>query len=259
MPALLQPRAASMASSRVSPATKRRAIRRVVPLEVTHWAKRGLSASLRSVERSIGIQLCPSRTFRTSRALVLVLFQELFRVHCGHASGARGRDGLTVAMVLHVTGDEHAGNGGQTAMLGDQIAVRIHLQLAFEDGGIWVVSDGNEDTINGNLGSLLGLRITQTQRFNGATRGKDFFYHCRNDELYFLVGLRALNHDFRSAQFFATVDQVYPAGIARKEVGFLHGGIAAAYNSDGLVAKEVAIASCAGGNAVADQLALAFQ
>src|SRR5580658_2182936 len=119
-----------MASSRVSPATKRRAMPRVVPLEVTHLAKPGLSESLRSVARSMQYDYARGRACR----LVGVPIQELFRVQGGHAAGAGGRDGLSVAVVLHIARYKHTGNGGQAAMFRDEVAVGVHLQLAFEDG-----------------------------------------------------------------------------------------------------------------------------
>src|SRR6476646_340131 len=147
MPALLHARAAAMASSRVSPATKRRAMRRVVPLVVTHLAKRGLSESLRSVARSMEYDYARVNPQR----LVLVLFQELFRIESGHATGARGSDGLAVAMVLHVTSDENAGNGGQAAVFGEEIAVAVHRELALEDGGVRIVADGHEDSVDGKF------------------------------------------------------------------------------------------------------------
>src|SRR5207248_2028939 len=49
---------------------------------------------------------------------MFVLFEELFRVDCRHAAGTRGGDCLPIAVVLHVAGDKHAGNGSQAAMLG---------------------------------------------------------------------------------------------------------------------------------------------
>src|ERR1700683_5375645 len=104
-----------MASSSVSPATKRRAMRRVVPLEVTHLAKRGLSESLRSVARSMQYDYASVNPQR----LVPVLFQELFGIEGGHAAGAGGGDGLTVTMILHITSDEHAWDSGQGAVFGD--------------------------------------------------------------------------------------------------------------------------------------------
>src|SRR6266446_2471403 len=103
-----------MASSSVSPATNRRAMRRVVPLEVTQSAKPLLSASLSSVDRSMRNNY--GSVGRTK--LVFVLFEKLFGINGGHAAGARGRDRLAIAMGLDVAGNKHAGDGGEAALLG---------------------------------------------------------------------------------------------------------------------------------------------
>ena len=65
--------------------------------------------------------------------LMLVLFEELFRVHRGHAARPRRGDRLPVAVVLHVSRDEHARNFRQAAVRGQQVAVLVHVQLALED------------------------------------------------------------------------------------------------------------------------------
>src|SRR5689334_11273681 len=119
MPASLHRRAAAMASSRASPATKRRAMRRVVVLEVTQVPNFLFAESFRSTDRNMRVNYR-----RLSRmTLVFVLFQELFSVDRGHASRTSRGDRLAIAVVLHVTGDEHPGNGSQAAVLGDQVAV----------------------------------------------------------------------------------------------------------------------------------------
>src|SRR5438445_8821060 len=143
-----------MASSSVSPATNRRAMRRVVPLEVTQLAKPLLSASLSRVDRSMRDNY--GSVGRTK--LVFVLFQKLFGINGGHATGARGRDRLAIAMVLHVAGNEHARNRGEAAVFGKQVAIRIRLEFAFEDGGVGIVTDGHEYAIEWNFACLLGLQ-----------------------------------------------------------------------------------------------------
>src|SRR5580700_2798010 len=153
-----------MASSSVSPATKRRAIRRVVPLEVTHLAKPGLSESLRSVARSMPYDYAFVNPLRLAR----VLFQELFGIEGGHAAGARGGNGLAVAMVLHIASDEHTGDGGQGAVFGDEVAVGVHLQLALEDGGVGIVADGDEDAVHGDFADFFRLEIAQARAFHVA-------------------------------------------------------------------------------------------
>src|SRR5260370_22071632 len=91
----------------------------------------------------------PSRTsdYASGTALVFVLFQKLFGINGGHATGTRGRNRLAVAMVLHVAGNKHAKAGGEAAVLGKQIAIRIHLKLALVDGGVRILADGHEHPI----------------------------------------------------------------------------------------------------------------
>src|SRR5260370_15567952 len=79
MPALLHSRAAAMASSSVSPATKRRAMRRVVPLEVTHLAKPLLSESLSSVDRSMRELLWQCKQDETSLCVLPETFRHQWR------------------------------------------------------------------------------------------------------------------------------------------------------------------------------------
>src|ERR1700721_2343233 len=157
-----------MASSRVSPATKRRAIRGVVPLDVTHLARRGLSESLRSVARSMPYdyaRVIPQR-------LVRVSFQELFGIESGHATGASSGYGLAVAVVLHVAGNKDAWNGSQGAVFGDQGAVRVHVELTFEDRRVGIVADGDEDAIYCDFASFLRLRIAKARAFDMPLWGK---------------------------------------------------------------------------------------
>src|SRR5271155_355724 len=242
-----------MASSSVSPATKRRAIPRVVPLEVTQLAKRGLSASLRRVARSIEYDYARGKALR----LVDVLFQELFRVEGGHAAGARGGDGLAVAMVLDIASNKNTGNGGQGAVFGNEVAVAVHFQLAFEDGRVGVVADGDEYAVDGDFADLLGLKVAQAGAFDVAIGGKNLLDGERRDEFDFLVGPGAINHDFGGAEFVAAVDEVGLASVASQKVGFFHRGIAAANDGDGFLTEKIAVAGCAGGNAAADQFTLA--
>src|SRR5579859_495665 len=246
MPALLQTRAASTASSSVSPATKRRAIRRVVPLEVTHWAKRGLCESLRSVARSMNYDYARESAGVKPKRLVLVLFQELFGIEGGHASGARGGDGLAIAVVLHVPGDENAGNGSEAAVLGDQVAVCVHLELAFEDRGVGIMADGDKNTVHDDFARFLRLQIAQARALDVAFRSQNVLDHERSEEFHFLIGPGTIDHDFGGAEIIAPVDEIDLARVARQKICLFHSGIAAANDGDRLLPKEIAIAGRAG-------------
>src|SRR6266849_4134143 len=196
MPALLHSRAAATASSSFSPATNRRAIRRVVPLEVTQLAKLLLSESLRSVDRSM-------RNYYGSvgRAkLAFVLFQKLFGVQGGHATGACSGDGLAVAVVLHVTGNENTRNRREAAVPGEQVAVGIHFEFSLEDDGVRIVADCDEYTVKSNVVRFLGLLIAHTHSFHVALGSENLLHGERCDEFDFLVGLGAVDHDLGSAK-----------------------------------------------------------
>src|SRR5262245_1884718 len=135
MPSSLHRRAALMASSRVSPATKRLAIRRVAPLEMTQCLKPWLSESLRRIERSMQVDYARGRDSGPARLLVIVLFQKRFGIECGHAPGASRGDRLAVSMILNVAGDKDSRNLGKSSMGGNQIAIFVHVQLALEHRG----------------------------------------------------------------------------------------------------------------------------
>ena len=75
-------------------------------------------------------------------------------------------------------------------------------------------------------------------------------------ELDLGIGARAVQHDLRGAEFIAAMDQRHLCAEAREEVGFFHGGIAAADHHDLLAAVKEAVAGGAGTDAVADQLLL---
>src|SRR5579885_3381211 len=242
MPRLLHSRAAAMASSSVSPATKRRAMLRVEPLAVTKCANFWLCASLSSVDRSMKDDYAREG----KRELVSVLFQELLGVYGGHAAGAGGGDGLAIAVVLHISGDENARHPGQAAVPGDEVAVLVHIELAPKHGSVRDVTDSHEEAVDFDDASIAALRIADFHALHRALRGLDF-----------LIGSCAIKHDFRRAKFVAAVNQMHFAGVAREEIGFLHGGVAAANNRNGLAAEEEAVTGGARRNAVADKFALA--
>ena len=59
-------------------------------------------------------------------------FQVAFGVEGGHAARAGRRDGLAVGMVLHVAAGEDARHAGLRAVVRQDVAVRVELDLARE-------------------------------------------------------------------------------------------------------------------------------
>src|SRR5215471_6916917 len=193
------------------------------------------------------------------RASMLVFFQELFRVDRRHAARPCGRHCLPVAVVLHVTSDKHARNGSQAAVLGDQIAVRIHFQLSLEHGRIWIVTNGHKNAVESKLLLFFRFRVAHADALDQTLGGQNLLYDERSNKLDLLVLPGAVNHDLGGSKFLPAVNQIDLACVTRKKIGLFHRGIASAHDGNGFSTKEVTVARCARGNAVANQLALSFQ
>src|SRR6266852_2038670 len=246
-----------MASSSVSPATKRRAMRRVVGLEVTQRAKPGLSESFSRVARSMKLHYACEGDSLLGQHFFVVLFQELFSVQGGHAAGAGGGDRLAIAMVLHIAGDENAGDGRLAAIQGNKVAVGIHFELAAEDNSVGVVADSDKDTIKLNLGSDISHGIAQAHTADVSVGvRKNLVDHRGRHEFDFFIGPCAIEHDFGSAKLRAAMNEIDLAGVAGQEDGLFHRGISAAYHGYWFAAEKVSVACSARGNAVAHEVAL---
>ena len=73
-------------------------------------------------------------------------------------------------------------------------------------------------------------------------------------DLDFRIRLHAFRHDFGGAERIAAVDQMHFTGKMSQERGFLHGAVAAAYDNNGNIAVECAVAGRAGGHAFVQEL-----
>src|SRR5690348_4357279 len=162
-------RTAATASSSVSPATKRRTTRRLVGLCMTKRARRLLSERLRRMARSISRSsasisrmpdsvetMAPDWSSENSAGVSL---QEFFGIHGSHAAGPGGRDGLTVTMILDIAGGEDARNVGLAAVMGDEIAVGVHIELAAEDFRVRFVADADKKAIDRKSRRLIRLNV----------------------------------------------------------------------------------------------------
>ena len=59
-----------------------------------------------------------------------MLFQELFDLKSGHATGAGSGDGLAIAAVGDVSGGVHAGDAGVHEVLREKVAIFVGIELA---------------------------------------------------------------------------------------------------------------------------------
>ena len=73
-----------------------------------------------------------------------MFFQELFDFNRGHATGACGCDGLTVAAVLHIPGSKDARNFREHVVVSLEVAVGVGVELIGEHPGIRLMADPEE-------------------------------------------------------------------------------------------------------------------
>ena len=89
-------------------------------------------------------------------------FQEPLRFDGGHASRARGCDGLTINAILDVARVEHTGDIGARASVRNDVAVGIEIDLADERLGVGNVSDGHKEAGDILLPDAAGLPLDAT-------------------------------------------------------------------------------------------------
>mmetsp|Transcript_2966 Transcript_2966/g.7278 ORF Transcript_2966/g.7278 Transcript_2966/m.7278 type:complete len:327 (-) Transcript_2966:410-1390(-) len=166
--------------------------------------------------------------------------QKMLRLERCHAAGARRGDGLPPLLVLHIARRKHTWDVGlRGAWLGLDVPIFIQLNLALQEVGGWLVADGEEEAVDGQVGHLAAhhvLHLDAAQQL--ALVAICLNHHAVEQELNLGVLLGALLHDLGRAQPLAPVDDVDLGAILGEEVGLLHGAVAAADDRDGLVTEN---------------------
>ena len=135
-----------------------------------------------------------------------------------------------------------------------KITIGVHIELALEHLGVGVVSNAEEHGVGREIPNHTGLHVAELESCHLFLRDiEDVFDDRVHEEFNFRIFLRALEHDFGGAEFFAAMDQGYLASEAGQERGFFHGGVAAADDCYGFAGKEEAVAGGTGRDAVADE------
>src|ERR1700727_3450926 len=92
----------------------------------------------------------------------LVPGEDPLRFDRGHAARARGGDGLPVVVILYVARREDTRDIRLGSVMGEEEAVVVNIELAFEHFRIGVVADRHENTGSFQLVSFSGFNIAQT-------------------------------------------------------------------------------------------------
>ena len=95
--------------------------------------------------------------------LLLEFIQVFFRVKRGHATGPRRGHRLPIDRIGHVAGREYARDAGGRCITADSTVdldiTVVHFQLSLEDGGVRLVSDGNKDPMQIDVGRTLATGV----------------------------------------------------------------------------------------------------
>src|SRR5690606_6123816 len=92
------------------------------------------------------------------RVSSLLRTQPAFGVERSHTAGAGSRDRLPIRPICHVAGGKHAFDTGvRSPGLDLEVAVRMLLELTFEELRHRCVADGHEERRSGNLTLIVGF------------------------------------------------------------------------------------------------------
>src|ERR1700730_9204094 len=191
--------------------------------------------------------------------LHLVVLEKSFGVDCCHAAGSCGRDCLAIAVVLDVAGSENTLNAGLGTVVGDNVSLVVHLELALKDLRVWVMPDGHEYALGHDGHDRVRLYIADRDGFDRALlHVMNFLDHVRRHEHDFFVRARPIEHDLARATLAPPMYNRDAFREFRKESRFFHRGIAAANHDDLPVAEKIAVACRTGRDAMPQQLPLGF-
>src|SRR5262245_37832397 len=82
-------------------------------------------------------------------ACIVLMFQPTLCLYCRHAAASGSSNGLPENGILNVTASENAGHVRSCGIgLSLDVALRIEIDLSFEDFRIRIVTDSNEQALN---------------------------------------------------------------------------------------------------------------
>src|SRR5262249_6591284 len=185
--------------------------------------------------------------------------QIALRFECGHTTRSGSGDRLPVDVILHVARREHtADRRASAAGRGEDVAVLVQVELTLEQLGVRRVPDRDEDARHRQLSDRTRLDVAQLQRVD-ASVAADVLDDAVPVEVDLRVRERAVLHDLRSAELFATVYQRHLVGKTREKVGLFERGVAAADDCDLVAAEEETVARRARRYTVPEQTVLGLQ
>src|SRR5581483_11336625 len=152
----------------------------------------------------------------------------------------------------HVAGGEDARHARSGALLGEDVSFLIHLDLAFEDRGVWAMADGDEDAGAGQLRGLAGHDVAELDAGDDLI-AQDILDDAVPEKGDLIVLERAVLHDLGGAELVATMDNGDASRELSQEDGLFHRTVAAADHDQFSAAEKIAVAGGASGHAAAKE------
>ena len=126
-------------------------------------------------------------------------FEPALGVDRGLAAVAGGRDGLAIAVIVDVAGDEDAVDLRAGLVAHDEVAHRVDLEPVAEDVGVRLVADGDEQAVDLQRRRLAGrVSRRRTPLTSASPRTSSTSVFDANVDLG--VGQRAVLHDLAAAE-----------------------------------------------------------
>lgn len=173
------------------------------------------------------------------RESVLLLVELSKTVKSSHTAGTGRGDGLSVLLVLNITGSINERNRGlSSAWDGLDVAALVGVQLRGKHLGGRDMANGIEETVDRKRRGLLGVVVNQVQALQhlsvtlgGGRRGLP-------QDLDLLVVHGSLLHDGRGTQHVSSDEHVHLRGVLGQEQGLLTGRVSTSHNSQRLVTEN---------------------
>jgi len=160
-------------------------------------------------------------------------------------------------VILHVAAREYAGQAGLRAVVRDDVAVGVQLELALEQVGVGLVPDRHEHAGHVDGALFAGIDVEHLHAADLAVLLDDLRDHGVPPNFDLRVGQRAVRHDLAGPEIVPPMDDRDRVRETGEERALLHRRIPTADDGDVLVTEEEPVACGARRNAVAEELLLA--
>lgn len=101
---------------------------------------------------------------RDLRIIALLLRDQPLSLERGHTTGSSRSDRLSVFLILNIASSENTLNGrlGRSGDSND-VTIRVSEELVSDERGSGLVTDGVEETVNGEVGDFVRLDVLNLQ------------------------------------------------------------------------------------------------